>query len=800
MSHSGHDLARVLRCFGVIDFDPPHCAHPAVGPRARLGARRHPVREDHLGRTDRLRTRGARATTSPSQPASAIEEAVASRTSPVSGSSAGLPSDLVRRPTVRGKFLFVGDTKLHVRGVTYGAFEPDAEAREYQDVEKVERDFAQMAAHGINAVRIPHTTPPRTLLDAAARHGLHVMVGLSAEQYLGFLIDRRQAPDVAALIRAKVRACAGHPALLCYGLGNEIPAPMARWLGRRKVEHYLERMYRVVKDEDPDGLVTYVNYPTTEYLRLPFLDLLCFNVYLESPERLDAYLARLQNLAGDRPLVMSELGLDSLRNGEDVQARSLDWQVRTAFAAGSAGVFVFSWTDEWYRHGQGVGDWAFGLTRADRSPKPALGAVREAFAEVPLPPQLPWPRVSVVVCTYNGARTIRDCLDGLSRLVYPAYEVIVVDDGSSEAIGGFDPQFRTAGDDVDVCWRLQERGWKLGFHPAAMVWHHRRNSVRTYWRQQIGYGRAEAMLERKWPEKYNGPGHVRWVGRMYGDGLTHALGWRRSRVYHGVWGGAPFQSLYQPAPSLLGSLPQMPEWHLITASLAGIAALSAAWRPFKLAFPLLAVAIVPPVAQAWLSAARAAFPDGPAGWSTRLRRRLLTAALHLIQPLARLRGRLNEGLTPWRRRGTPGPTPLWPVTASIWSDQARDQDQRLRTMEADLRVEGACVLRGGRHDPWDLEVRGGFFGAARFILGVEDHPSGHQMLRLRWWPVVPVRGPILTLVFAALTYSAVHDHAWVAAAVVGPGAAFFAWRVLEQCTAAMATVRDAVARLRDRKA
>ena len=24
-----------------------------------------------------------------------------------------------------------------------------------------------------------------------------------------------------------------------------------------------------------------------------------------------------------------------------------------------------------------------------------------------------------------------------------------------EAVGGFDPQFRIAGDDVDVCWRLQ---------------------------------------------------------------------------------------------------------------------------------------------------------------------------------------------------------------------------------------------------------------------------------------------------------------------------------------------------------
>ena len=870
------------------------------------------MRGGHLDRTHRSSAGSARATTAPSQQAPAPRVATP-RISPVSPQEhVAYPLAPAPRPSVRGKFLFVGDTKLHVRGVTYGAFAPDAAGREYHDLSVVERDFALMAAAGINTVRIPHTMPPRALLDLAAACGLHVMVGLSAEQYLGFLIDRREAPDVAQLIRDKVKSCAGHPALLCYALGNEIPAPMARWLGRRKVERYLERMYHVVKDEDPQGLVTYVNYPTTEYLRLPFLDLLCFNVYLESQERFDAYLARLQNLAGDRPLVMSELGLDSLRNGEDVQARSLDWQVRTAFAAGCAGVFVFSWTDEWYRHGQGVGDWAFGLTREDRSPKPALAAVREAIAEVPLPPHLPWPRVSVVVCTYNGSRTIRDCLDGASRLAYPDYEVIVVDDGSSDAtaviarqydcrliqtenrglasarnsglaaatgdiiayldddaypdpdwltylaatflrtgyagvggpniappsdgpiaecvarapggpvhvlvtdreaehipgcnmafrkscldaIGGFDPQFRTAGDDVDVCWRLQERGWTLGFHPAAMVWHHRRNSVRAYWRQQIGYGRAEAMLERKWPEKYNGPGHVRWVGRIYGDGLTHALGWRRPRVYHGVWGAAPFQSLYQPAPSLLGSLPQMPEWHLMTATLACIAALSAAWRPFKLAVPMLVVAIVPPVAQAWLSAARAGFHDPGARWATRLRRRLLTAMLHLIQPLARLRGRLLEGLTPWRRRGTPGPTPLWPVTASIWSDQAQEHDQRLRAMEADLRTEGACVLRGGRHDAWDLEVRGGFFGAARLILGVEDHPGGHQMVRLRWWPVVPVRGPILTLGFAALTYGAVRDRAWVAAAVLGLGAGFFAWRVLEQSTAAMATVRDAVARLR----
>ncbi|HYX81813.1 MAG TPA: glycoside hydrolase family 2 TIM barrel-domain containing protein, partial [Gemmatimonadales bacterium] len=252
------------------------------------------------------------------------------------------------RPQVRGKFLFVGDEKLYVRGVTYGAFQPDSSGAEYHDREQIERDFALMAAHGINVVRIPHTMPPRTLLDIAQRHGLWVMVGLSGEQYVGYLLDGTSppgTPDVEVLVRNKLRRVAGHPALLCYALGNEIPASLARFVGARKIEAYLERLCRLVKDEDPGGLVTYVNYPTTEYLQLPFLDFVCFNVYLESQERFKAYLARLQNLAGDRPLVMSELGLDSLRNGEHVQAHSLGWQVRTAFAAGCAGVFVFAWTD-----------------------------------------------------------------------------------------------------------------------------------------------------------------------------------------------------------------------------------------------------------------------------------------------------------------------------------------------------------------------------------------------------------------------------------------------------------------------
>ncbi|HEV2751899.1 MAG TPA: glycosyltransferase [Gemmatimonadales bacterium] len=832
--------------------------------------------------------------------------AVENRRSPVSARTTVLsvPSaTTTQRATARGKFLYIGDEKVYVRGVTYGTFRPRADDTEVPEPEVVERDFALMAANGINALRT-YSVPPRWLLDAAERHGLHVMVGLPVERYIGFLADKsKNAPDIEGLVRAGVRACAGHSAVLCYAIGNEIPASVARWFGRRRVERYLERLYRAAKDEAPDSLVTYVNYPSTEYLRLDFLDLVCYNVYLESQERLHAYLARLQTLAGERPLMMSEIGLDSRRHGEHMQARTLDWQVRSAFAAGCAGAFVYAWTDEWHRAGEDVLDWDFGLTRRDRQPKPALRSVRDAFAEVPFAPTLPWPRISVVVCSYNGARTIRECLEGLKRLAYADYEVIVVDDGSTdrtaaiaqqydcrlirtpnrglsrarntgleaatgeivayldddaypdphwlsylaatflgtshaavggpnivppgdgpiaqcvarspggpvhvlltdreaehipgcnmafrttclEAIGGFDARFRVAGDDVDVCWRLQARGWTLGFSPAAMVWHHRRNSIRAYWRQQIGYGRAEAMLERKWPEKYNAPGHVRWAGRLYGSGLPSLLGWRRPRVYHGIWGEAPYQSLWEPRPSLLGSLPQMPEWHLMTAILGGIAALSVAWSPLRFALPLLAVAISVPIVQAGVGAARA-WRSGRGAGGGALLRRLLTGGLHLLQPLARLHGRLKEGLTPWRCHGTLRPAPLRPVTTSLWEEQWRAPDARLQSIEATLRAAGACVLRGGPHDRWDLEVRGGFFGTARMLMGVEEHGGGRQLVRLRCWPDVPVRGPVLSLALAALAVGAAHDHAWAAAAVLGLGALLPVLKALEESAIAMATL------------
>src|SRR5260370_40529790 len=99
---------------------------------------------------------------------------------------------------------------------------------------------------------------------------------------------------------------------------------------------------------------------------------------------------------------------------------------------GVAGTFVFAWTEEWFTGGHQIEDWAFGLVDRDRVPKPAFRAVARRFQE-PIPPGLAHsPRVSVVVCAYNAERTMEPCLASLEELNYPDYEVIVVNDGSTD--------------------------------------------------------------------------------------------------------------------------------------------------------------------------------------------------------------------------------------------------------------------------------------------------------------------------------------------------------------------------------
>lgn len=814
--------------------------------------------------------------------AAVVERPGAAAERPARPRRSTVPTDLLR-PRVGGKFLFVGNEKLWVKGVTYGTFRPQADGSEFPTPERVEQDFARMAAHGINSVRT-YVPPPIWLLDLARRTGLRVMVGLAWEQHVAFLDDRPLIRTIEGRIRDGVRACAGHPAVLCYSIGNEIPPSIVRWHGRHRIERFLKRLYRIAKAADPEGLVTYVNFPTTEYLQLPFLDLSCFNVYLERQGDFEAYLARLQNLVGERPLLMAEIGLDSRRNGEAQQAESLDWQLRSAFAAGCAGAFVFSWTDEWYRGGFEIEDWDFGLTARDRTPKPALAAVEKAYADAPFPADLDWPRVSVVVCSYNGAATIRDTMEGLQALAYPNFEVIVVNDGSTDntpriaaeydvklistknrglsnarnigwqnatgeivayidddaypdphwlhylahtfmttdfvgvggpniappgdgpiaecvynspggpvhvlvsdreaehipgcnmafrraalaAIDGFDPRYRAAGDDVDLCWRLQDHGGKIGFHAAAMDWHHRRNSIRTYWKQQKGYGKAEALLEEKWPERYNPAGHLTWGGRLYGRGWTLTALPGKWRIYHGTWGSAPFQSLYQSPSGGWLSLPLMPEWYLLIGSIALFNLVGLTWQPLlTVSAPLLLVAIALPIMQAVRSAAGATFEPNRTQHQ-RMQLRAVTAVLHVMQPLARLIGRLNHGLTPWRkRRAAPKRVQLGTRSPTLWFEDWQDPADVLTRLSRTLQAAGIPCRSGGDYDDWDLEVRGGTIGSARLNLAVEEHGGGKQLYRFRIARHLANWDLGLAVILISVAVLATLDAAWLAATATG---------------------------------
>ena len=228
-----------------------------------------------------------------------------------------------------------------------------------------------------------------------------------------------------------------HPAALAFALGNEIPPGVVRWHGRVRIENFLRDLYHATKAGSPDSLLTYVNFPPTEFLDLSFFDICAFNVYLHREAELRAYLARLQHIAGHKPLLLAEAGADSVREGESGQADITAMHIRTAFEEGACGAVAFTWTDDWWRGGHQVDDWAFGLVDRDRNPKPASVAVAAAFDDAPFPPEVrqAWPRVSVVVCAYNAADTLEDCLSSLERLTYPDYEIILVNDGSKDRTG-----------------------------------------------------------------------------------------------------------------------------------------------------------------------------------------------------------------------------------------------------------------------------------------------------------------------------------------------------------------------------
>ena len=108
---------------------------------------------------------------------------------------------------------------------------------------------------------------------------------------------------------------------------------IVRWHGPRKVESFLKDLCAVAKDEDSESLVTYTNFPTTEYLELPFVDVFTFNLYLHRRQDFCSYLSRLQHIAGELPMILTEFGICSFRHSREGQADFLHMLFAKLFPA-----------------------------------------------------------------------------------------------------------------------------------------------------------------------------------------------------------------------------------------------------------------------------------------------------------------------------------------------------------------------------------------------------------------------------------------------------------------------------------
>jgi glycosyltransferase involved in cell wall biosynthesis len=761
-------------------------------------------------------------------------------------------------------FFVAGDRKFFARGVSYGPFPPNQLGEPFPEKAWVERDFALMQELGANTIRVYHV-PPGWLCESAAHFGLRLLVGIPWGQHVRFLDSRSDRDEIRRRVREGVRSLCHAPNVLAFLVGNEIPPDVVRWYEAPRVERFLRTLADEVKQTDPAALVSYANFPMTEYLDADRLDFVSFNVYLHRIEDLRRYLSRLQNLAGPRPLVLTEFGIDSLREGEDRQAEIVARSAREAARLGCAGTVVFAHTDEWHTGGFDIEDWAFGLVTRDRRPKPAFEALKRVYRSE-LPERLdPAPRVSVIVCAYDAERTLEECLLSLRRIRYPDFEVIVVDDGSTDStraiaerfpefrlishdnrglsaarndgiraargaivaftdadcavdpdwltflvdrltsgafagvggpnlpppedehwvadvvarspggpthvllgdweaehvpgcnmafwrdslleVGLFDPIFRTAGDDVDVCWRLQDAGHAIGFAAAALVWHRRRHTVRAYLAQQAGYGRAEAMLHFKHPHRFNGLGHSRWAGRIYGGVCGRGLLGARGVVYGGPFGRALFQTLYAAPRPLLRHLPATLEWNAAALGLLLLGALFHAARSPVPILPLAGLALLS------LSVAHAA--DTALRWDRRdlpaVRSRLLLALLCHLGPLVRgfvrLKGRVRglcqaAPLRSERPRRRPGLDWLRRrLSLSYWNETSIEKETCLSAIGDVLGRFGLHVVSDDGWRAWDLLLHRGLWTRGEIKTLVENHGAQKRriVVGMRLRRTVPAR-------------------------------------------------------------
>ncbi|MGC1677138.1 MAG: glycosyltransferase [Candidatus Binataceae bacterium] len=695
-------------------------------------------------------------------------------------------------------------------------------------------DFSQKLAlrRRLEELKLAHTTglivteaQSQPVLDIAAQAGIPAMLELKLAP--ADLLDGRRWSAALSRVAHTAAILRGHRALCAYIVDCPISQDELRAEGFMKVRGRMRELLRAIKRRDAQVMVALKHRPATRALTLLEEDFLYAELPALEAEELRDFVTSLHNIAEARPVVVE------FREASPGQ----DDAVATAFGAGAAGVVAPPVPAPSSHDWLGIRM----LRAAELMPFVTLNGS--------CPPSAPHtPMVSVVVCAFNAERTMRRCLESLTRLAYPNYEVVIVDDGSSDRtaqiskdfpqfrlirqpnkglgiarnlgahaargeivaytdsdcvadphwlslmvrtmheggfdgcggpnyaphedgrveacvaaspgapchvlvgdntaehlagcnmiftraaldrVGGFDPRFTTAGDDVDICWRMLDRGLRLGYSPAAFVWHFRRNTVSAYYRQQRGYGRAEAMLYQCYPERFNALGQIKWSGTI--PGFIRTLpGGDQPRVF---WGArrTGHQTIFDPAVKTLAFMPQTLEWTVLWAI-----ALAASILLGVTAWPALAMLALGPV-WALYYAWHAPLEKTHRSFSSRMLIAILAYTGPMRRTLTRYRTRLKML---GRRTSDTAPRQLPQVNLSrrelrlaYWNEQFVTRDALLDRMMKLFARDGHPALVDRGWNDYDLELRPDPWTRVELKTADEEHEGAklknHVVARVR---------------------------------------------------------------------
>jgi glycosyltransferase involved in cell wall biosynthesis len=317
-------------------------------------------------------------------------------------------------------------------------------------------------------------------------------------------------------------------------------------------------------------------------------------------------------------------------------------------------------------------------------------------------------------------------------------------------LGGFDPLYRAAGDDVDICWRFQDAGYTIGFSAAAMVWHFRRNTVKAYLNQQRGYGKAEALVYAKHPFRFNLFGQAKWLGRIYGDLSAALLLSRKPVIYSGTFGRGLFQTMYEPPSSLTSVLPLTFEWSVAALLLALAGAVAGGWM-WLLAAPLLTT---------WAMCVNGALKAPIDPRFSGVKARALVALLIYLGPLLRgwerLKWRVKTMQTQDHIRLAPVEQKArisWLQRAFVlryWDETGAEKEVLLGGLMDFLLPQKYFVVADTGWSKWDLKIARGLWSRALVTAVAENHGGSKRLLRVRVAMRISKLGLVLLRAYTAL--------------------------------------------------